>query len=472
MMEQNRFRIMIIDDNPKIHLDFIKILTINEFENQISALRKRLFTPDDSTLESTQENISIKMPIFEIETASNGEDGFKKIITGLKEGRPFALAFVDIRMPPGIDGIKTIKKIWKIDKDIQIVICTAFSDYSWEQTVKELGIGDNLLILKKPFDNNVVRQMACALTIKWEGERIDRKYIKLLENQSADTEVAIAERNPISLDGILIVSSNGIIQDTNVEFANMWGFQAANLKARNFNSVLEQMKNEMGENNSLIADAKIAVGDASKIINGEVTLNDMRTIEYYTQPYKQSNEPDGRLWSFKDITEQSNRQKQLEYQATHDSLTNIPNRFLLMDYSNYVIATAERNKTIFAVIFIDINDFKEINDTYSHEIGDELLHQFAKRIMAETRSSDMFARFGGDEFVLVAQDITDEKYVLDMIKRLNKLVSAPFKILNKTFKLTISTGISIYPKDGNTMDQLLHVADIAMYTTKINGKTN
>src|SRR5476649_2149487 len=88
----------------------------------------------------------------------------------------YAMAFVDMRMPPGWDGVETIKHIWEIDKDIQIVICTAYSDYSWEEMINSLGQKDNLLVLKKPFDNVAVRQISCALSRKWELAQESRRY--------------------------------------------------------------------------------------------------------------------------------------------------------------------------------------------------------------------------------------------------------------------------------------------------------
>ena len=186
MSQLNKFRIIIIDDNPHIHEDFIKILTLNKSEKNLDDIESKLFTDDSAKQPETNSDAGvseIEKPIFEIDTAIQGQEGVEKIRFALEEGRPYALAFVDIRMPPGWDGVETIKHIWKIDKDIQVVICTAYSDYSWEETVKELGMGDNLLILKKPFDNTAVRQLACALTKKWILLQERRDYTLLLEQQ-------------------------------------------------------------------------------------------------------------------------------------------------------------------------------------------------------------------------------------------------------------------------------------------------
>jgi diguanylate cyclase (GGDEF)-like protein len=470
-MENNRFRVLIIDDNPKIHLDFVKILAINEFETKINDLKRQLFVSDNIVQSKpSDDEFTIKMPVFEVVTASQGMEGLEKVSQALEDGKPFALAFIDVRMPPGLDGIQTIKKIWMVDKDIQIVICTAFSDYSWEQTVQELGLGDNLLILKKPFDNNVVRQMACALTKKWELARRDREYIKLLEDKSEGSTLEIAQHNSVGIDAVIVVSNNGIVEDVNLEFSTLWGLQFASLESARFEDVIEQMSKQLSATNKLKTELKRITLAPNKVITGTITLIDNRELEYYTQPHNVDNKQVGRLWCFRDVTHYNMHQLQLEHQATHDSLTNLPNRILLTDFVRYVLAAAERNKTMFAVVFIDLDEFKQINDNFSHEVGDEVLCQFSERIASQTRASDMFARYGGDEFILIAQAVTDEKYISEIIERLQKLIAIPLKIGDHVFNLRASIGVSVYPKDGKTLDELVHIADLAMYEHKLNGR--
>ena len=160
--ETNR-RILIIDDNPAIHGDFNKILCRSRSSNAaLDDAEASLFGEEptnSSKLEPTQA--------FEMDSAHQGKEGLALVEKALKEGRPYAMAFVDVRMPPGWDGIETIRHIWKVDHEIQIVICTAYSDYSWEEMTGDPQHADNLLILKKPFDNIEVVQLAHALTKKW-----------------------------------------------------------------------------------------------------------------------------------------------------------------------------------------------------------------------------------------------------------------------------------------------------------------
>jgi len=155
-------RTLVIDDNPAIHEDFRKILGPAQSNEALHEARARLF---GDAPPKTQ------IGAFEIDSAQQGQEGLEKVRQALQEGRPYALAFVDVRMPPGWDGVETIKRLWQVDPSLQVVICTAYSDYSWDQIIQELGQTDHLLILKKPFDNIEVRQFAAALTEKWNLAR-------------------------------------------------------------------------------------------------------------------------------------------------------------------------------------------------------------------------------------------------------------------------------------------------------------
>lgn len=153
-------RILIIDDNPSIHEDIRKILGAPVEKNEAFNANKSLLFGEAVT-ESEQPDE------FEIDSAYQGQEGLDKVLQASEAGRPYALVFVDVRMPPGWDGIETINRIWERHPDLQAVICTAYSDYSWTEMIRMIGKSDNLVILKKPFDNIEVIQLAHALTEKW-----------------------------------------------------------------------------------------------------------------------------------------------------------------------------------------------------------------------------------------------------------------------------------------------------------------
>jgi signal transduction histidine kinase len=165
-------RILIIDDNTSIHDDFRKILMPRSVSSDLDALEEMLF--DEVVAAPTGPN-------YEIDAASQGEEGRDMVQRSLDEGRPYALAFVDMRMPPGWDGVETIQQLWKVDPNLQVVICSAYSDYSWDEMTDHLGQSDRLLILKKPFDNIEVSQLATAMTEKWKTSRTVRRQMDELE---------------------------------------------------------------------------------------------------------------------------------------------------------------------------------------------------------------------------------------------------------------------------------------------------
>ena len=158
--ERNQ-RILIIDDNAAIHEDIRKILG-SAGEGRLRARTRR-----PRTLFGSRGRRSCRRRVRDRFRLSRGRKGWQMVQRALDEGRPYAMAFVDVRMPPGWDGIETISRIWKMYPELQVVICTAYSDYSWEEMIRKVGKTDSLVILKKPFDNVEVLQLAHTLTHKW-----------------------------------------------------------------------------------------------------------------------------------------------------------------------------------------------------------------------------------------------------------------------------------------------------------------
>lgn len=159
MSELSNRRILLIDDMPSIHDDFRKILAPRQAQSaELDEMEAALFG----------EQAKPERPMFELDSAYGGEEGLGKLNRALQEQRPYALAFVDMRMPDGWDGAKTIEHLWQQDPQLQVVVCTAYSDYSWDDLLNRLNAHDRLLILKKPFDNIEVQQMANTLLTKWE----------------------------------------------------------------------------------------------------------------------------------------------------------------------------------------------------------------------------------------------------------------------------------------------------------------
>ena len=161
-MEQHR-RILLIDDNEAIHNDFRKIL-VGESPARfaVDAAAATLFDRSVAAEES---------PRFEIDSAYQGEEGFQMALQACEKGQPYCIAFIDMRMPPGWDGVHTVKRIWQVDPEIQVVFCTAYSDYTGIDILQRFGINDRLLMLKKPFDRAEVLLLSTMLCNKWQLSR-------------------------------------------------------------------------------------------------------------------------------------------------------------------------------------------------------------------------------------------------------------------------------------------------------------
>jgi len=184
--DQTNRRILVIDDNRSIHNSFRAILRADSGKSALDEAEARLFG------EATSGPRAVG---FTMESAYQGEEGVELLRSALDKGQPYAMAFVDMRMPPGMDGLETITKLWELDADLQVVICTAHSDYSWHDLLAKLGSSDRLLILKKPFDVVEVRQMAEALCAKWELLRRGRRHLEELEARVAERTQNLSQAN-------------------------------------------------------------------------------------------------------------------------------------------------------------------------------------------------------------------------------------------------------------------------------------
>jgi diguanylate cyclase (GGDEF)-like protein len=463
------FRILIIDDNPAIHQDFMKILSVSKSSLSLNQLDRALFEGEADPSESS-------LPEFEIDCSTQGIEGVEKVKRAMEDSKPYSLAFVDIRMPPGIDGIETIKRIWALDPQIQIVICSAYSDYSWESTVHELGVSDNLLVLKKPFDLVSVRQLASALTQKWVLTKETLKQTQFL-NQLVEERTESLQKSlsllratiESSSDGILVIGLTGEIVDYNNKIVQLWDIPESSLSEISGNDLVEHISTKLldpEQHNRHVKKLSLHFDTPSvetyHLKNGKI-------LECCSRPHYINHQVMGRVWSFREITEQARLKEKLEYQATHDALTNLPNRLLLIDRIEQAIRIYSRHKKKFAVLFFDLDRFKRINDSLSHEAGDQLLCRVAERLRTVVRREDTLARLSGDEFVMVFQSFTSEKDIIHLAQKILNTFIEPFYIADTTINVHASIGISIYPSDGKTVNSLLSKADMAMYHAKFLG---
>ncbi|MCP5268754.1 MAG: EAL domain-containing protein [Zoogloeaceae bacterium] len=174
---------------------------------------------------------------------------------------------------------------------------------------------------------------------------------------------------------------------------------------------------------------------------------------------------------FSDISERKEAQERIEYLARHDPLTGLPNRMLLTDRAEQALASADRARSKLALLFLDLDRFKTINDSLGHAVGDALLMEVTARLQASVRETDTISRLGGDEFVVVVTDLHDDETVVHVARKILDVTQQPFEIAGHRFSISVSIGITMFPADGRDFDTLLKKADTAMYHAKDAGRS-
>ena len=211
-------RILIVDDNESIHEDFRKVLVREESEKHaaLDELETELFGADHKEDSAAEKNVLE----YRVDSAFQGEQALNMVNQAAAEGHPYALVFMDVRMPPGWDGIETISRIWLQHPYLEMVLCTAYSDYTWDDIVAKLGCTDKLLFLRKPFDAVAVQQMALSLVKKWNLGNQARNHVKLLEREVQQRTVQLRELlQELEEKNAALASSNDELKHTSLHDA-------------------------------------------------------------------------------------------------------------------------------------------------------------------------------------------------------------------------------------------------------------
>ncbi len=209
-------RILIVDDNESIHEDFRKVLLQEKNENHaaLDELEAELFGEDPSETAPPATENDLK---YRVDSAFQGEEALEMVNKAEAEGHPYALIFMDVRMPPGWDGIETISRIWIDHPYLEMVLCTAYSDYTWDDIVAKLGCTDKLLFLRKPFDAVAVQQMALSLVKKWNLGNQARNHVKNLEREVQQRTVQLRELlQELEEKNAALASSNDELKHTSL----------------------------------------------------------------------------------------------------------------------------------------------------------------------------------------------------------------------------------------------------------------
>ncbi|CAG2132132.1 Inosine-5'-monophosphate dehydrogenase [Cupriavidus yeoncheonensis] len=309
-----------------------------------------------------------------------------------------------------------------------------------------------------------------------EYEYVHELQLALRERDEALLESAyhlkLADRVfEATLDGVMVTDLNGTIERVNPAFTQLTGYsrdEAVGQTPRMLNSgeqspaFYQALWHELRENGSWQGE----IWNRRK--NGELYLEYLSISGIYNH--------DGKCTHyaaiFSDITQRRMDEERLNHLAMHDALTALPNRTLFSERLKQAIARAKRAARRVAVLFIDLDRFKLINDTMGHGVGDQALKVIARRLKEAIRESDTVARLGGDEFTVIVEEIEDIRHVVQIAQALLNVVGQPIEANGQTVFVTPSIGISIYPDDGTDPKQLLMQADRAMYEAKDEGKNN
>ena len=267
----------------------------------------------------------------------------------------------------------------------------------------------------------------------------------------------------------MITDASGIIIDVNEKFVTITGYGHDEVIGRN-PSILSSNRQSPLFYTQLWRSLK-----EDGYWSGEI-WNQRKNNEIYPEQLTINtvHDDDGKVKNyvavFADITDIKKHQSQLEHMAHYDVLTNLPNRALLADRLNQAIVQSERSKNTLAVAFLDLDGFKDINDTYGHSLGDELLVSLSHRLQDVLRDCDTLSRFGGDEFVVILADLENTQDFTFVLERILKAASKPIIVNNILLKVSVSIGVTLYPMDDVDADQLIRHADQAMYISKQKGK--
>lgn len=272
----------------------------------------------------------------------------------------------------------------------------------------------------------------------------------------------------VSNDGIMIVNADNCIVEVNPAFTELTGYSHDEVLGKD-PKLLSSGKQE-SEFYSDMWKSLIEAGHWEGELwnrrkDGEAFLAQMSIYTLRDSHNKVIN----RIAVFSDITQSKAEQETVAHQAQHDFLTNLPNRLLFRDRFQQQLARAKRHKKKFAVLYIDLDKFKPVNDTLGHRVGDLLLVAVAERLKLQVREIDTISRFGGDEFAVLMSEVTSRNDVTTLADKILASLSLPYSLEGYDIHISGSMGIAIYPDDGRDMEMILSKADEAMYKAKHNG---
>ncbi len=408
---------------------------------------------DDSPLNLDVAFACLESKGYKVISAGNGIEALK-----IAEQVKPSLILLDIMMPE-MDGFETCRRLKNLEglKDIPVIFITAMTDIKSKREGFAAGAVD---YVTKPFQpEELAARVQTHISLQLAYQHLkdsELRYRRLVET----TPDAILVQND---RGIVYLNSSamrlfGVDTPEELLGASLLEYAAKDDRELAEKQIALMCETEPGESSPLILHLLHADGS---VVDVETSCSG---ITYQSI--------DSQMFVLRNVTERLRQEAVIEFQATHDPLTGLPNRSLYFGRVTQAIYHALRSGERLAVMFIDLDKFKLINDTLGHNAGDELLRVMANRLKGCTRDCDTLARIGGDEFVLLVDQAGSESALTLLAQRLIEAVSEPVSLLGHTHAITCSVGISNFPDDGEDVESLLKHADIAMYRAKEAGRNS
>ena len=274
-----------------------------------------------------------------------------------------------------------------------------------------------------------------------------------------------------SLDAILVVDGRNRIISFNRRFVEMWSIPREVVAAGKDEPVLAAVTSRMADPAAFLARVRYLYDHPAEASHDELSTADGRSIARYSSALNGSEGAYlGRIWFFRDVTDRKRAEGQILQMARYDGLTGLANRRVFVERIEQVTAQANRGGAGFAVLYLDLDHFKDVNDTLGHPVGDELLRAFGERLSMSVRETDMVARFGGDEFAVLAGNIGHPTDAGILASKILHIASEPYQIGDNTIRTGTSIGISAYGPHATDAETLLSEADLALYRAKSEGR--
>ena len=414
-----------MSNSEKFELSYEKILLIVDDERPIINALQRLFRKEG----------------YKILTSTSGRRASEILMH-----EDVGVVLTDQRMPE-MTGVELLKIARAVSPDTTRLVLSGYTDYNDLRSI--INSGYAYKFIEKPWDDKLLLEIVREAFDIYERTLISNQFAEVFSNAQ---------------EGILIADEDWTVQSVNPAFLAMTGNKKSAVINSKFDLVQSSRPDEL-QSKRILRELEVENrwrGEIWRSYKEEKEICQWISVSNVLDPLGDVSQ---RIVLVNDITEHKRNEEKLRFEAYHDSLTKLPNRRWFNQLVDAEIEKSERDKKPFALMTIDLDRFKDVNDVFGHDAGDALLQQVAESYAATVRKSDTVARMGGDEFAVILSSIKNPVDAASVAKKLLKSCSE-VKILDKEIPVSASVGISVYPSDGLTKDELFKHADLAMYRAK------